>query len=117
MPTLDDAKNVFETFVGRLIAAEYAEARSMLSEEAAGDWTTDRLAQAWTAMMFDVSQAVLFSETTAVDAMEIWVERHPSDVGWVYVPVLNETVNEGLSGIVMETPRGLKVRALEFGRP
>lgn len=117
MPTLDDAKNLFETFVGRLIGAEYAEARGMLSEEAAGDWTTERLAQAWKAMMLDDSQPVMFTETTAVDEMENWAEKHPADVGWVYVPVLNQAVNEGLSGIVMETQRGLKIRALEFGKP
>lgn len=117
-PTLDDARNLFEAFVSRLITAQYAEARELLADEAAGDWTADRLAQAWTAMMIDLaSPAAVFEETIAVDPMDNWEERIPADVGWVYIPVLNETVNEAVSGIAMETPRGLRIRALEFGRP
>lgn len=116
MITLDDAQTHFKHLAGQLVAGEYAEARLLLSDETANDWTTDRLAQTWTHMVLDPGQARMFEDAVAVDDMAGWPERLPDDVAWVYVPIVTDTFNEGVSGVVMVTPRGPLVRALTFGR-
>lgn len=115
MATLTDAQHLFEAFVERMIANDFVQANRFLSEETGLDWTPERLAQGWEALMRGDGPAVMFNDTTAVDAMDNWPDRHATDVAWVYVPVLDDAVNEALSGIVLDTPAGLKIRALEFG--
>ena len=114
--TEDNARDFFEAFVRSLIDRQYSEARALLGEETAADWTTEKLAVAWVQMVISDGPIVLFPDTMAVDTMDDATDRHTSDVAWVYAAIANDAVNEGLSGIVFEGHHGLKIRDLAFGR-
>ena len=115
--TLNDVLDLSLAFSGLLINAEYSQARQLLTADAAEQWSSDELADAWTAMLRGGGEGELIAETIAVDAMEGWPEREYLDVGWAYVPVLNEVVNEAITLIATTTGDGLRIRYLEFGRP
>ncbi len=115
--TLDDTLQLAIAFVGLLYNAEYAEARELLTPEAAEEWTSVEIAEAWTGMLRGTGEAQVMAETIAVDAMEGWPEREYLDVAWAYVPVLTEIVNEAVTLIATTTSDGLRIRFLEFGRP
>ena len=112
----ETAVDFMEMFVRSMMDRDYNEARALLGEETAADWTTEKLAVAWVSMLVDDSSIVLFSDSAALDSMEGSPERHTSDIAWIYMALTNEAVNEGVSGIVFETPHGYRIRDLEFGR-
>jgi len=114
--TLDDVLHLSLAFVSMLVKAEYAEARELLSADAAEEWSSNDLAQEWNRMLRGTGEGQVFAETTAVDSMEGWPEREYLDVGWAYVPVLTEVVNEAVMLYVTTTDEGLRIRSITFGR-
>ena len=118
MSDLDEVRKFAVSFAVKLINAEYAEARSMLTPEAARDWPSEALAQAWVGMFYeDISPVSYMPETVAVDGMAGWENRQPGDVGWAYVPVLSEDYNEAVTVVITRLDSGLAIRDLQFGRP
>lgn len=116
-PTLQNAFEFAQQFAGALIDTDYSQARALLAESERRKWGLAELTHAWVKMVEDTATASMMPEIIAVDSMDGWPARQPDDVAWVYVPIVSELVNEAVSGIVVSTPAGLRLRALEFGRP
>ena len=116
-PTLQDAFEFAKRFAGLLIDAQYSQARGLLEESTARQWGLAELTHAWVKMVEDPSLASMMPEVIDVSPVDDFPDRSPQDVAWIYVPILTPFVNEAVSGIVVSTPAGLRLRALEFGRP
>lgn len=115
--TLDDVLDLSLAFAGLLINAEYSQARELMTADAAEAWSSDELAEAWNGMLRGTGEGQLVADTIAIDAMEGWPEREYLDVGWAYIPVLTDVVNEAITLIATTTGDGLRIRYLELGRP
>lgn len=114
---LDETFEFIQTFAGMMISGQYAEAHALLADDEKVLWSTTALAHNWVRMMGQTHDVRMMPETIAVDAMEDWPERKAGDMGWAYVPVVNSEASEALSGVVVATPQGPRLRALLFGRP
>lgn len=115
--TLDDVLDLSLAFAGLLINAEYSQARELMTADAAEAWSSDELAETWNGMLRGTGEGQLVADTIAIDAMEGWPEREYLDVGWAYIPVLTDVVNEAITLIATTTGDGLRIRYLELGRP
>lgn len=111
---------VFDTakeFVGHLIASNYSQAYSLLDASQALIWSVPQLKQAWLSMLEDAESAQMMIDMFFFDPMDSSPAHQPSDIGWFYLPVVSSLANEAVSGVVVKTAEGLRLRTLEFGRP
>lgn len=115
--TLNDVQHLAMAFANLMIQGEYSQARALLTPDAADDWPEEEVAQTWLAMLDGAFDVEVVDETLALDAMEGWPEREYLDVGWVYIPLVTDTLNEALTLIMTTTNDGLRIRYLEMGRP
>lgn len=115
--TLNDVQHLAMAFANLLIQGEYSQARALLTPDAADDWPEEEVAQTWLAMIDGAFDVEVVDDTLALDAMEGWPEREYLDVGWVYIPLVTDTLNEALTLIMTTTNDGLRIRYLEMGRP
>ncbi len=118
---LDLAAAIAQTFAELLVDGDYKAAHSMLTKDLKRRLKAADLEREYSGMIGqygdegdelpdDIEIVVMSSETGMPD-------RHPQDVGWVYVSIGGDGFSEAISVIVTQEQDELRIRTLEWGRP
>lgn len=120
---LERAERTAQAFAEHIAGGDFAAAHALLAR-ALKTTTADDLREQWTQM---TDNAYAGEDDDADDGGEFTVmvmtsaddmpDLVPADLGWIYVAITNEIVNEAVTVVVTEEGGEARIREIEWGRP
>jgi hypothetical protein len=104
-----------DKFARALAEGRFGEAHGMLADEQKTFISADALKKEYDGMIAYGPGPSKHVE--AMQALDIWPEKKPGDVGWVYVAIAGESFSEGVTVVVARAGDRLAIRSIEWGRP
>jgi hypothetical protein len=104
-------------FARALVAGEFEAARALLSDTLKEQWTSARLAEQTTDLLFYCEMSPEHVVAVRFDEMEGWANRQVSDLGWACVAIYGDGFNEAVSLIISREAGRAAIRDIEWGRP
>jgi hypothetical protein len=101
------------SFVQALVDEDFATARGFLSPTLKKSVSEKSLAKE----LKSLASKSKFEDFDVVETMGAWPSKRPEDMGWVYIALHGENVEEAVTVVVAKHGSGLAIREVEWGRP
>jgi len=102
-------------FARAMASDDAASAHALLSSHLKSVRTPEQLAAEYKEMVAYGSGAP--TTIQVMTTMDVWPDKQPSDVEWVYVALANDTYSEAVTVVVSQEESRLVIRSVEWGRP
>ena len=106
---------VAEEFGKAVAHGDFVEAHALLTEQAQNLYSPAALEQEVKAMTAYAEGPI--QEVEVMDTLDAWPDKLDGDVAWVYVSLAGDSFAEAVTVVLTNTPNGIRIRWLEWGRP
>ena len=115
MRPFDLAIGIAEQFGNSLAKGDFEGAHQLLTGDAKEKYSQASLKVSLVHMI--CYENALIQHVKVEETLEHWPAREENDVAWAYVGLSGDTFVEAVALILCNTPAGIRIRAIEWGRP
>ena len=102
-----------QQFAQALANQDFTQAAAHISGDAQGQYSAEKLQQAYLAMI-DYGDSSTVYEVEALEYLDEWPDKQPTDLAWIYVAIEGDGFGEAVAVVITQDQ---KIRGIEWGRP